>query len=68
MPNLGVGRNSYPISIGGLIMQMYQGQIKNRIYRTKPLIPEHAIVFIKGLYAGMITLLMGLTVLIALTF
>jgi len=47
---------------------MYQGQIKNRIYRTMPLIPQHAIVFLKGIYAGMITLLMGLTVLIALTF
>jgi hypothetical protein len=47
---------------------MYQGQIKNHIYRTMPLIPQHAIVFLKGIYAGMITLLMGLTVLIALTF
>ena len=49
-------------------MQMYQGQIRNRIYRTRPLIPENAVVFIKGIYAGMITLLMGLTGLIALTF
>jgi len=49
-------------------MRMYQGQIKNKIYRTRPLIPENAVVFLKGLYVGMVSLMIGLTVLIALTF
>lgn len=47
---------------------MYQGQIKNKIYRTNPLLPESFIVFFKGIYVGMVSLMIGLTVLIALTF
>lgn len=47
---------------------MYQGKIQNKIYRTSPLLPESFIVFFKGIYVGMVSLMIGLTVLIALTF
>ena len=66
--NLGVGNFFLPHFYLEDNDMMYQGKIQNRIYRTRPLLPESFLVFFKGMYVGMVSLMIGLTVLIALTF